>query len=152
MPGQHVVINQAGAWQGIQVAANYIQVSGFDVLGANESLSYNTAVSYGKDPQDHPDYNGGGIAVDGSKSTTVPHPSHVNILQNIVHECPGGGIGSNQADYVTISGNLIYDNAWLGAEGGSALSNLNDYDTDGNTGYKMYVTNNIILNNMEFIP
>jgi hypothetical protein len=152
MPGQHVVINEAGAWNGIQIAANYIQVSGFEVLGANQSLNYDTAVSYENDPGDHPDYNGNCIAVDGTKSTTTPHPAHINILQNIAHECPGDGIATNQADYVTISGNAIFDNAWYSAYGTSAISNLNSYDTDGNTGYKMYITNNAVLNNMEYIP
>jgi hypothetical protein len=152
MPGQHVIIDETGGWFGIQIAANYIQVSGFDVVGANQSLSYYTAVSYENDPQDHPDYNGNCISVDGTKSTTTPHPAHIDILQNTARECPGGGIATNQADYVTISGNVVYDNAWYSAYGTSAISTLNNYDTDGNTGYKMYITNNIVLNNMEYIP
>jgi hypothetical protein len=150
MPGQQVTISAVNAWYGIQVAANYIQISGFNVVGDNQNLNYNTAVSYENDPQDHPDYNSGCIAVTGI-GTSTPHPAHVNILQNIAHEC-GGGIGSNQADYVTISGNLVFDNAWYTAYGASAISNLNSYNTDNSTGYKMYITNNIILNNIEFIP
>jgi hypothetical protein len=153
MAGQTVTINAAGSWSGIYVEASYIQVSGFVVVGANASLSYNTAVSYESDPGDHPDYNGNCISVT-PPSSTGPYPTHVKILENVAKDCPGGGIATASADYLTISGNVVLNNSWYSAYGTSGISTFTDYDSNpkDTSSYRVIITDNDVYNNMEFIP
>lgn len=74
---------------------------------------------------------------------------HVVISGNLVHGSGNGGIGTGFADYVTVSGNTVYNNAQYTANGiyGSGISFWDNTDIDGNTGVKMIVSGNIVYNN-----
>jgi len=72
-----------------------------------------------------------------------------------VGSCPGGGIGTTFADYVTISGNTVYGNAFYSAFGNSGISLFANFDSnpaDTATKYKMVVEGNTVYANEELVP
>ncbi len=155
-PGQTPIIHTDGIWGGITIGANaqYVEVNGFTVIGNNASLTLAGAQAVETDPGDNPKYNGNCIAVNGNR-TTGPYPHHIRILNNTVSECPGAGIGTVAADYLTISGNTVFDTSYYSPYGCSGISTLVDYDTnpsDQATPYKIVISNNVIYGNQEFIP
>jgi hypothetical protein len=156
-PGARPIIRVKGKnWNGIQVTktASYIAVRGFTVIGDSADLSLPEALRMAVTPADHPEFNGNCISV-GSNPATPPYPTHIRIANNVVSECAGSGIATMFADYVTITGNAITNVMWYGAYGGSAISNLADYDSnagDTSTPYKMIVTGNSIHGTEEFVP
>ncbi len=154
-PGAHPVIQTDGIWEGIffTPTAQYVEVNGFTVVGDNASLTLAGAQAVESNPAANPKYNGNCIAAQAAK--TPPYPHHLRILNNNVSECPGGGIATIGADYVTISGNTVFDNALYSAYGCSGISTLIDYDSnpsDTTTPYKMIITNNVVYGNQELIP
>lgn len=76
---------------------------------------------------------------------------HIQYLNNIVHDFPEGGLAINVADYVTISGNTVYNCGWYGPNGGSGISVYASHDVDTTTGYKTFVTGNVMFNNRNII-
>jgi hypothetical protein len=138
----------------IEATAAYIEVSGFTITGNNAGLTLATAQQYQAVPGNHPELNGNCVAIVGG-GTLAKAPNHINILNNVISSCPGSGLSASSADYVTFSGNTIYNNAWYSAYGTSGMSILGSYDTnpsDTATKYKMMVTGNTIYGNQEFIP
>jgi hypothetical protein len=142
--------------------AAYTIFKGFTVLGPNKSLSLAEAQACegaaGVQSQCIVN-NASCITINGNSSTTqqtgAVEPNHIQILNNTVGYCAGGGIGALSGDYITLSGNTIYDSAWYTIYGASAISMLGSYDTnpsDTTTKYKMQITNNTIYGNEEFIP
>jgi hypothetical protein len=164
IPGANPVIQiGADAYAAVQFesTAAYTIFQGFTVLGYNKSLSLAEGVACegnnGVESQCIQN-NGGCISINGDITTTqqtgAVEPNHIEILNNTVAYC-GGGIGSAGGDYITFSGNTVYDNAWYTIYGASAISMLGSYDTnptDTTTQYKMQITNNTIYGNAEFIP
>ena len=155
-PGHTPVIHTDGVWGGITVGATaqYVEVNGFTVIGNNASLTLAGAQAVETDPGDNPKYNGNCIAVIAGRPTG-PYPHHIRILNNTVSECPGGGIATVGTDYLTISGNTVFNNAYYSPYGASGISTLVDYDTnpaDKTTQYKIVISNNVIYGNQEFIP
>ena len=117
-PGHTPVIDSAGAWNGISISASYITVKGFTVVGgaANYTLSQALAgYSTGNAA-----LNGNGIVI--KPSSSVPLPNHITIENNTVYNQPGGGIGSDGADYLQILNNVVHDNAHWSAYGNSGIT------------------------------
>ncbi|MBV9386133.1 MAG: hypothetical protein JOZ78_06870 [Chroococcidiopsidaceae cyanobacterium CP_BM_ER_R8_30] len=56
-----------------------------------------------------------------------------------------------RADYITIDHNEVADCAWYSPYGNSGISTYQDWNTDNNTGYKMFITNNIVHGNRNYI-
>jgi hypothetical protein len=67
-------------------------------------------------------------------------------------ECGGAGVGTAWSDYVTISGNTIFNSAWYSFYGASAISTWEDWNSDSSTSYKMFITGNRIYGNEELVP
>jgi hypothetical protein len=151
-PGQTPVISFNG-WQGIlfEATAAYIQVSGFTVVGNNYNVTLAQALAQSYTNPD-PIFNGNCIASDGRPGTPTVKPNHLKILNNTIYACGGGGIGTAQSDYVTISGNTIYDSAWYSIYGSSAISTWENWNADSSTGYKMIITGNRIFGNANLVP
>jgi hypothetical protein len=151
-PGQTPQISFNG-WEGIFVepSAAYIEVNGFSILGNNYNVTLQGAQNQSTTNPD-PAYNGNCISVDGRKGTATQRPHHLKILNNIIGACGGGGIGTLQADYLTISGNTIYDTSWYAIYGNSGISTLGDWNSDNSTAYKIFITGNLLYGNREYIP
>jgi parallel beta-helix repeat protein len=69
--------------------AQYVEMRGFEVLGAY--------------PSQNP--SGSGILVTG-------RAHNIRLLNNTIHDAPGGGIEVKFSDYLYIEGNRIYDSGW----------------------------------------
>jgi serralysin len=107
---------------GIQVAAgvSYVTIQGFDVSA----------------PGDH-----AGIFLS-------PGTSHIIVNGNRVHDSGSSGIGAVNADYVTISNNVVYNNAFVTTSScGSGISLYQLRNSDDSTAIKNYVLNNIVFKN-----
>jgi hypothetical protein len=151
-PGQTPIISFNG-WEGIffEPTAAYIQVSGFTVVGNNYNVTQAQAAAQSYTNPD-PAFNGNCISLDGRAGTPTVRTNHIKVLNNTIYACGGAGVGTAQSDYVTISGNTIYDSAWYSIYGASGISNWENWNSDTNTGYKMFITNNRIFGNANLVP
>ncbi len=95
-------------------------------------------------------FNGSGITIDGRNGAGA-NPHHINITNNIIHNCSGGGVGAIEADYVTIEKNTIYNNAWYTVYGSSGISIFHPWNFDGNAGYRNYIRNNKCYGNRLYV-
>ncbi len=74
--------------------------------------------------------------------------NHITFRANVVHDSGGGGIGTNQADYVKLDSNIIYNNAYnITSFCGSGISLYELRDSDTVRSLKNFVKNNIVYNN-----
>lgn len=159
----------SGKWNCFNIQASYIIIDGLELEGYNQKFdqtaektdsiaAYNYSKTYhdnggtGFDWNGCAKYNTNGITVGkGGKDGGFPH--HVTIRNCIVHDFPGGGIGSQQSDYLTFDNNIVYNNAWYCMYACSGMSILNPYNSDDvNNVYKMFITNNTVYNNHTKIP
>ena len=151
-PGQTPVVSFNG-WEGVffEPTAAYVEVNGFTIIGNNANVTLAEAQAQSTTNPD-PAYNGNCVAADGRQGTATVRPNHLRILNNIVSECGGGGISTIMSDYVTISGNTVYNASWYSIYGCSPISTLEDWNSDSSTAYKMFITGNRIFGSQEFIP
>jgi hypothetical protein len=150
--GQKPTISFSG-WEGVffKPTAAYVEVSGFTIVGNNDNVTLAGAQAQSTTKPD-PAYNGNCVSADGRKGTATVRPHHLRILNNVIRKCGGGGVSTIEADYVTISGNTIYDTSWYSIYGTSPISTLGDWNSDSSTAYKMIVTGNRIFGSRELIP
>ncbi len=150
-PGQSPVIDFKGGWTGININASHIVISGFNVGGGRDmvTLAYARANAGNLD-----NYltSANGIIVGCGNGANPRTLSHVVIQNNVVHDAPGGGIATCFADYITIQHNVTYMNAYWSPYGNSGISIWEMRDTDGNTGYKNFILDNVSYGNREYVP
>jgi parallel beta-helix repeat protein len=151
-PGQTPTISFNG-WEGVyfEPTAAYVELNGFTIIGNNVNVTLAEAQAQSTSTPD-PAYNGNCVATDGLNGTDTVRPNHIRILNNIISECGGGGVATAMSDYVTISGNTIYNASWYSIYGTSPISTWEDWNSDSSNAYKMIVTGNRIFRNQEFIP
>jgi len=136
-------------WNAFSISgASYITIDGFELQGNNSNLTLEEAISE-KNNTDNPLTSGNGIEV---RAYDDKYPHHIIIRNNEVYEFGGGGIYTYHADYVTIENNVVYNNAWYSPYGNSGISNYQNWNSDGYTGYKMIIRGNITYNNQNLIP
>lgn len=148
-----------GVWNTININASYIIIDGLEVKGGNAELNENEAYQNAVGHRDGTitdwnntaKFNTNGISIGGTRMSTK-NPTHITVKNCIVHDFPGGGIGSAQADYVTIDGNTVYNNAWFTMYACSGISVIQPINSDDNTGYKIVIKNNICYDNHTKIP
>jgi hypothetical protein len=147
-PGQAPVINFKHGWTGIDINANNIVVSGFNVGGGRTLIGLAYAQ---KNAHNLNNYltSGNGIVVGCGNAHTF---SHITIEHNTVHDAPGAGIATCTADYITIRYNTTFFNAFWSPYGNSGISIYEMRDTDRNIGYKNFIIGNLSFNNREYIP
>ena len=168
-PGAHPVITGDKTYDIVQIApsASYIIVEGFTIMGDNGEITLAEAQQYASEPGEYPEYNGNCMSTQYSSSSPLVNPNapagpdnpqvesnHIQFLNNIVYNCSAAGLGGS-ADYLTISGNTIYNSSWYTAYGTSAIDVGATYDSnpsDTTTPYRVVITNNVVYNNQEFIP
>jgi hypothetical protein len=153
------VIISGDVWNGVIINGSYIIFEGIELQGDNTNLTYTGAFASYTDAKAngvtiaHAKYNTNAISI-GGPAAESKQPNHVVIRNCKVHDFPGGGISSIQADYTTIEGNTIYNNAWYMMYGGSGISILCPINSDAPdvTKYKNIVRNNICYGNKTTIP
>jgi parallel beta-helix repeat protein len=147
-PGQTPVIDSAGCWTGIKIQASYINVKGFTVVGGAANYTLDQALAgYGTG---NANLDGNGIYI--GPSSSVPLPNHITIENNTVYNQPGGGIGSDGADYLQILNNVVHDNAHWSAYGNSGITVNTSNNLDTNPGAHIIVSGNTSYNNAELVP
>jgi len=148
-PGQIVRLQWSNAWILVQIAASYIQFEGFELMGNNDSLTYDYAYSRRNDAI--PETNGAGLWIGGVDSA-APTPHHVEVRKNKIFKWPAAGIHTGFADYITIEDNIVHSNAWYSRYADSGIAIWYQRDVDNNTGYKNFIQRNIVYNNESYIP
>ena len=148
-PGHHPVL-QFNGWQGFNVYGSaYIVIRGFEIIGNNANMDSITA--YGQRTNgNNPLTSGNGISMQPN-GTKYPH--HILISTNSIHDCGGGGIGTQNADYVTIEDNVVYNTSWYSCYDNSGISVgwCSNFDQD-TTNYKIIIRRNLCYNNKNEIP
>ncbi|MFC8273426.1 right-handed parallel beta-helix repeat-containing protein [Streptomyces sp. NPDC057271] len=146
-PGHHPVINPVAAWNGIRISgASHIVVRGLEIKGNSANISLAEAERGASTRKGK--YNTNCVWAEKNKqSGAVPH--HIEIVGNTVHHCPGLGIGSRDADYMTIDRNHVHSNSWYTVFATSGISILaaRDIDRGDPKKYKIRVTNNTVHDN-----
>ncbi len=156
MPGHSPKITASGnAWNAVSINGSYVVVEGIELEGNNANLTYEGALAaYQAQVAGGParaTYNTNAISI-GGPGAESKRPHHVTIRNCRVHDFPGGGISSIQADYTTIENNLVYNNAWYMVYAGSGISILTPFNSDKLTVYKNVVRNNRCFTNKTTIP
>ncbi len=146
------------AWNAVTINGSYIVFEGIELIGNNANItyaaalaSYNEAAAGGTNWSAYANFNTNGISI-GGPNTETRFPHHIVIRNCKVHDFPGGGISSIQADYTTIENNIVYNNAWYMMYAGSGISILTPFNYDRTTGYKNFIRNNICHTNKTTIP
>ncbi|MEZ0607748.1 choice-of-anchor Q domain-containing protein [Fibrella sp. WM1] len=152
------ITGSGNVWNTVSINGWYILFDGFELIGNNANLTYagaltmyNDAKAGGTNWSAYANYNTNGISIGGPRDETK-FPHHVTVRNCKVHDFPGGGISSIQADYTTIENNLVYNNAWYMMYAGSGISILTPFNHDKLTTYKNIVRNNVCHTNKTTIP
>jgi parallel beta-helix repeat protein len=148
-PGQKPKI-QSRNWQGISVQASYILVEGFTVEGNRDQITLEYAMTE-KNNNGNPLTSGNCMGVSEKYNTSILS-HHVVIRGNTVSKCPGGGIYTIHADYVTIEDNTVWGNSYYSPYDTSGISMYQNWNSDTTTGYKMIVRRNVVYGNQNKIP
>jgi hypothetical protein len=80
----------------------------------------------------------------GNTSTTSIH--HISITNCLIHDFPGGGTGASYCDYITISGNTIYNCCNYSPFATSGISLYEQHNIDAVTGIKCVISGNTVYN------
>ena len=103
---------------GINIGADYVTVKGFEVYGSTY----------------------GGIVGNGIH--------HVKVLDNVAHNNNSNGILLMKSDFITVDGNVTYDNAAVGAPSGISIFHpVNITGSSSTSGYRIVVRNNVSYSN-----
>ncbi|MET9904767.1 sigma-70 family RNA polymerase sigma factor [Streptomyces sp. NPDC006446] len=146
-PGHRPVLSPRTAWNGISIyGASHIVIKNLEVKGNNAALSL--AAAERSSSKTDPTYNTNCISVEKDRESGA-FPHHVDIISNLVHDCPGAGISAIEADHVNIIGNHVHSNAWFTVYGSSGISILTPHDTGGSgpQTYKIRITGNRVHDN-----
>ena len=121
---------------------NHLEISGIEIIGPNQEINYQTAMSNRLIQDNY--FTGRGIA--------IWEGHHININNCKIHDCPNSGIRVNNGDYCLISNNEVYNNTWwsANAESGIVFATVKAIDNFSFT--KMRITDNLVYNNINKIP
>ncbi len=156
-PGQSPVIQiprGPGASSGIHLPGSaYIVLDGFEVVGQNGSI---TPEEGAQNDGSQTVLNEVCVFVDGMGTAQGMVPHDIVIRNMSVHDCSGAGIGVVVADAITISNNVVYDNAWWSVDSMSGIEfyHLTDVAGSGTSegGYKNVVSGNVVYGNENRVP
>lgn len=148
-PGSRPVLFNQRSWQAINIyGASFIIIEGLEVVGNGAGITRAQAESAHR----HVAATNGNCIMAFRDGSTVPH--HLIIRDNVVHHCPGGGIGTNYADYVRIYDNIVYNTSWWSRWGTSGISiyesrNINDHRQER---YRNIIAGNVVYGNEQRLP
>lgn len=97
--------------------------------------------------------NATGAGVASGASVKFIHPvHHLEFINLIVQDYPGGGISPELCDYITIRGCVVFNNSLYAPNATSAISLYLGVDIDTNTStYKNIIEQNIVFANQNLI-
>jgi Right handed beta helix region len=148
-PGHNPIIRVENNWGGVTLAgASYIEIDGIKVEGNRKNVSLSYALSQ-SDNLNNPITSGNGISITNLLEK-IPH--HIIIRNCHVYDCCGGGIATENADYVRIENNIVHNNAYFSPYSQSGISMYLNANSDNFTGTKMVVSKNVCYQNQNFVP
>lgn len=112
---------------GFRMAANYVQVEGFEIL--HEDVG--------------PDHWGAGITVDESH--------HNRVVGNHIHDVGGNGIEFYRCDYMTVEGNVVHDAAHWAPNQTSGITLYQARAVDSAEGIHNVVRGNVSFRNRNLV-
>ncbi len=119
-----------------------LEVSGLEVQGPNWAIEHEDALA---DRLLHSyRYSGRGIFIRASQ--------HVRIAHNRVHHTPNSAIRANDADYITIEYNTVFNNTWWSSNAESAIVIAASVAVDELDVVKMIIRGNTVFGNVNRIP
>ncbi|MEH2283030.1 MAG: choice-of-anchor D domain-containing protein [Nostoc sp.] len=137
------------------LSSSYVRIEGLDLEGNRENITLEYALQE-KNNLNNPLTNSNGIAVNAWKNTAGvggTNPHHIVITGNTVRNFPGGGIGFNNSDYITVEKNIVSGNAWYSPHGNQGITSLRSFNFDNNTtDYRMIYRDNIVYDNQSLVP
>jgi len=119
-------------------------LEGIELEGSTQSLSLDDALATW-------------WADDASKTTgrgiTNRRSQHISIVNCIIHDFPGAGVGSNGSDYVSVQDSLIYNNGWWSTAGTHGVANSYLTTTDPNSAEdeKLILERNLVFGNQSLV-
>lgn len=149
-PGQSPLLT-ARNYNAISVQASYIIVQDLTLQGNLGELTLSQAQAAQNDLS-NPVTIGNGINISAPYNNPTGYVSHIVIRGCTVHDFPGGGIGSNRADYITITENTVYRTSWYSPYGNSGISLYQLWNSDGSTAVKNIISRNVSYQNQNLIP
>jgi hypothetical protein len=150
-PGAHPILHSA-SWEAIEIreTVSYFELSGFEIVGDNQNVTL--AEAQAQPEYGAPQFNTIGVNIDGMNGSGTTYPHHIVVRDNIIHDCGGYGISGGPADYIWITGNTVYNNAWYSVYGNSGISIGTSWSSDSYTGHKIFITGNRVYGNRNYIP
>jgi hypothetical protein len=152
LPGQTPTVKVDENWGGISIGgASFILIDGFVVVGGAEGVTRDEAFAEQDDLENQRTIaNCIGAAPTWNDETQKPH--HLIIRNNTVSYCPGGGIYTNQSDYVRIEDNVVHHNAFWSPWGNSGISVYQNWNSDSSTASKIIIRRNVSYSNESIVP
>lgn len=132
-----------------------ITINGFELAGSAGSLTWagasiNDAAS-GTGWQAAL-YNGDGIFISGTTGNTgSTSVHHIMITNNVIHDFNGNGVGIKFGDYITVAGNVVYNNTNYAPWADSGISLYELHQIDSGTGTKNVISGNTVYNNVNLV-
>jgi len=167
-PGQTPLIKAStnpNVMIGIYISASYINFSGFEVIGQarNVTLAQATSVAqkeitaYQNSVTAHKKNPATPLVLPSDTATNqnciyISHTTHVNITNNLVHDCSASGITVDTSDYFRIESNVVFNTSWWSVHDTSGINIHGMLNSDTLNGYKNYIVNNISHDNANTQP
>lgn len=161
----HTPVLEFNSWTGIDIigGSSFIKIDGLHIKGTRSIINLDDALiqsgSCGVDEEGNANglYNGTGILAVGpnltwSNSATSSVPHHISVTNCEIYDCSSSGIAFQQADYVTVTNNKVYDNCWYTIYGTSGINLYQFVNTDGTTGFHNEISNNLMYGNQLLVP
>ncbi len=153
------------SWTGIDIigGSSYLKFDGLHIKGARSTINLEEALNQGDSCQSEFSggaeglYNGTGILAVGnnlrwSNPATESIPHHITVTNCQIYNCTSSELAFQQADYVTITNNEIYNNCWYTIYGTSGINLYQFINTDGTTDIHNNITNNLMYGNQMLVP
>jgi len=140
-------------WNAISITgSSHLVIEGLKLVGARDETTLEYALEQ-KNNLSNPATSGNGIHIDSIDGNQKIHSHHITIRNNSVSKFPGGGIGTSEADYITIENNIVSGNAWYSPYGNQGISAFTLWNSDNNTtDYKVIIRGNTSFDNKSLVP
>lgn len=146
---------------GINVAngVSHIIIEGFEIEGPSQFIDYDQAIAnrnykilVAEDNDPNTSFNRNYFAGKGIWGYGIH--SNIIVRNNKVYNTPGSAIRFNDADYVTIESNEVYNATWWTSSASSAIVYAETISAAGDNGteIKMIMRGNVVYNSWNRIP
>jgi parallel beta-helix repeat protein len=119
------------SYSAIAIEKSYVTVDGFDVQSGGTGHGIEATF------------------IDGNNKNDGPH--HIEVVNNVCHDCPGSGISLSYGDYYRIENNICYGNCATNEYQGSGISVYEARAVEGSDRLRIFVRRNTCYSNMALV-